>query len=196
MLAGKRGYAGKTGTSRDGWFVGFTPELICVVYVGFDDGSNLNLKGSDSAMPIWAEFMRETLRLHPEWNGDWVKPDSDQTGGNRYSKREFDSRNVTRRRLFGQRPARGSGKESRTAIHLPLPGEAVAPKSVYVDDVPKEFRRIEYFISGTIPNRALVPILDDDTDGTGDGAKATPTPFTTWEDAQTGDGIGIRSEKG
>jgi len=29
---------GKTGTSRDGWFAGFTPNLVCVVWVGFDEG--------------------------------------------------------------------------------------------------------------------------------------------------------------
>src|SRR5690606_27462643 len=57
--AGKTAFAGKTGTSRDGWFAGFTPELVVVVYVGFDDGSDLGLKGSDSAMPIWADFMKD-----------------------------------------------------------------------------------------------------------------------------------------
>ncbi|MDQ3061335.1 MAG: PBP1A family penicillin-binding protein, partial [Acidobacteriota bacterium] len=57
-VEGKTAFAGKTGTSRDGWFAGFTPEIVCVVYVGFDDGSDLGMKGSDSAMPIWADFMR------------------------------------------------------------------------------------------------------------------------------------------
>ena len=73
-VAGKRGYAGKTGTSRDGWFVGFTPELITVVYVGFDENDDLGMKGSDSAMPIWADFMRAALNEYPEWNGDWQMP--------------------------------------------------------------------------------------------------------------------------
>src|SRR5581483_11338681 len=49
--------AGKTGTSRDGWFAGFTPDLVCVVWVGFDDGSQLGLTGAASALPIWADFM-------------------------------------------------------------------------------------------------------------------------------------------
>src|SRR5262249_18716274 len=49
--------AGKTGTSRDGWFAGFTSELLCVVWVGFDDGCDLRLEGAHSALPIWAEFM-------------------------------------------------------------------------------------------------------------------------------------------
>src|SRR5438132_14396879 len=47
--------AGKTGTSRDGWFAGFTPNLVCVVWVGFDDGSQLGLTGAASALPIWAD---------------------------------------------------------------------------------------------------------------------------------------------
>jgi penicillin-binding protein 1B len=50
--------AGKTGTSRDGWFAGFTSKLICVVWVGFDDNQELNLEGARSALPIWTEFMK------------------------------------------------------------------------------------------------------------------------------------------
>ncbi len=50
--------AGKTGTSRDGWFAGFTSELICIVWVGYDDHRDLNLEGAKSALPIWGEFMK------------------------------------------------------------------------------------------------------------------------------------------
>jgi penicillin-binding protein 1B len=50
--------AGKTGTSHDGWFVGFTSRLICAVWVGFDDNRELGLEGAHSALPIWAEFMK------------------------------------------------------------------------------------------------------------------------------------------
>jgi penicillin-binding protein 1B len=50
--------AGKTGTSHDGWFAGFTSKLICIVWVGFDDNRELNLEGAKSALPVWAEFMR------------------------------------------------------------------------------------------------------------------------------------------
>lgn len=66
--------AGKTGTSRDGWFAGYTPNLVCVVWVGFDDNSQLGLTGADSALPIWADFMSAALQLHPEWSGDWQMP--------------------------------------------------------------------------------------------------------------------------
>jgi penicillin-binding protein 1B len=50
--------AGKTGTSHDGWFAGFTSKLICLVWVGFDDNRELNLEGAHSALPVWAEFMK------------------------------------------------------------------------------------------------------------------------------------------
>ena len=53
--------AGKTGTSRDGWFAGFTSELLCVVWVGFDDNRELNLEGAHSALPIWTDFMKRAL---------------------------------------------------------------------------------------------------------------------------------------
>jgi penicillin-binding protein 1B len=57
--------AGKTGTSRDGWFAGFTSELLCVVWVGFDDNRELNLEGARSALPIWAEFMKRAAKYKP-----------------------------------------------------------------------------------------------------------------------------------
>jgi penicillin-binding protein 1B len=54
--------AGKTGTSRDGWFAGFVSNLLCVVWVGFDDHRDLRLEGSRSALPIWTEFMKRALQ--------------------------------------------------------------------------------------------------------------------------------------
>jgi penicillin-binding protein 1B len=56
--------AGKTGTTndlRDAWFVGFTPELLTVVWVGLDDNQALGLSGSQAALPIWLSFMQRTL---------------------------------------------------------------------------------------------------------------------------------------
>jgi penicillin-binding protein 1B len=49
---------GKTGSSRDGWFAGFTSKLICVVWVGFDDNTDIKLEGARSALPVWTEFMK------------------------------------------------------------------------------------------------------------------------------------------
>jgi len=74
----KYNVAGKTGTSRDGWFVGYTPNLVCAVWVGFDDGSQLGLTGAASALPIWADFMSVALANHPEWTGDWQMPEGVQ----------------------------------------------------------------------------------------------------------------------
>src|SRR5258708_2191168 len=71
----KANVAGKTGTSRDGWFAGYTPNLVCVVWVGFDDGSQLGLTGANSALPIWTDFMDVALGEHPEWQGDWQMPE-------------------------------------------------------------------------------------------------------------------------
>ena len=55
--------AGKTGTSHDGWFAGYTSELLCIVWVGFDDNRQLDLEGAHSAAPIWAEFMKRALQF-------------------------------------------------------------------------------------------------------------------------------------
>jgi penicillin-binding protein 1B len=54
--------AGKTGTSHDGWFAGFTSELLCVVWIGYDDYHELGLEGARSALPVWTEFMQEATR--------------------------------------------------------------------------------------------------------------------------------------
>jgi penicillin-binding protein 1B len=55
--------AGKTGTSHDGWFAGYTSNLLCIVWVGFDDNRELGLAGANSAGPIWAEFMKKAIAL-------------------------------------------------------------------------------------------------------------------------------------
>jgi penicillin-binding protein 1B len=54
--------AGKTGTSHDGWFAGYTSGLLCIVWVGFDDNSVLDLEGAHSALPIWTQFMKSALK--------------------------------------------------------------------------------------------------------------------------------------
>lgn len=54
--------AGKTGTSHDGWFAGYTSDLLCIVWVGFDDNRELNLEGAHSALPVWTEFMKRALQ--------------------------------------------------------------------------------------------------------------------------------------
>jgi penicillin-binding protein 1B len=63
--------AGKTGTSHDGWFAGFTSNLLCIVWVGYDDYSDIHLSGAAIALPIWTEFMKRAVEL-PNYSD--VKP--------------------------------------------------------------------------------------------------------------------------
>jgi penicillin-binding protein 1B len=55
--------AGKTGTSHDAWFAGYTSNLICIIWVGNDDYTDVKLQGADAAAPIWAEFMKRAILL-------------------------------------------------------------------------------------------------------------------------------------
>lgn len=183
-VPGKTAIAGKTGTSRDGWFAGFTPEIVCVVYVGFDNGDDLGMTGSDSAMPVWADFMREALRLHPEWNGDWAMPAN-------IRKAEIDIRNGS---LIRELDPLATPEPSATPSPTPEldPSDPyyeeppVRPDDVFVTSIPPEFRRIELFISGTVPNRSLLPMNEDlSTEGGPNKPATTPTPITeTWQDEQ------------
>ena len=79
--------AGKTGTTddfKDAWFIGFSPNLLCLVWVGYDKGANLGNKesGATAALPIWIDFMSKALPLYP--NEDFEKPE--KPGNNQESK--------------------------------------------------------------------------------------------------------------
>jgi 1A family penicillin-binding protein len=59
--------AGKTGTTneaKDAWFIGYSPDLIGGVWVGFDDGTPIGLTGAKAALPVWVAFMRDALRAY------------------------------------------------------------------------------------------------------------------------------------
>jgi penicillin-binding protein 1B len=80
--------AGKTGTTndlRDAWFVGFTAEVLTVVWVGFDDNTALGLSGAQAALPIWTTFMTRALAGHANVSlpqpGDIVFVDIDRDTG-------------------------------------------------------------------------------------------------------------------
>jgi membrane carboxypeptidase/penicillin-binding protein len=62
-------FAGKTGTSKDGWFVGYTPNLVTVAWVGLDGNEDIHATGGDIAVPLWVDFMREVVRTRPEFGG-------------------------------------------------------------------------------------------------------------------------------
>jgi len=181
-VPGKTGVAGKTGTSRDGWFAGFTPELVCVVYVGFDDNADLNMKGADSAMPIWADFMRAALDLHPDWNGDWQMPASvkkaeiDIRTGSLIRELTNEEAENIRQDVQQKKPNSNANVAADPAVETP------EIRDIYVTDVPAEFRRVELYIFGTLPSKALLPTVADDglTKPT-----PTPTPFTTWQEEGT-----------
>ena len=55
--------AGKTGTSHDAWFAGYSSNLLCIIWVGNDDYTNLNLEGAKAAAPIFADFMARAIKL-------------------------------------------------------------------------------------------------------------------------------------
>ena len=55
--------AGKTGTSHDGWFAGYTSNLLTIVWVGYDSNLEMPLSGAASALPIWTEFMKRAIAL-------------------------------------------------------------------------------------------------------------------------------------
>jgi penicillin-binding protein 1B len=67
--------AGKTGTTddlRDAWFAGYTPEVLAIVWVGYDDNRALGLTGAQAALPIWVDFMMGTGRVGEE---DFPEPE-------------------------------------------------------------------------------------------------------------------------
>ena len=68
--------AGKTGTSHDAWFAGFTSDLLCIVWVGYDDYTELNIEGSKAALPVWTEFMKRALQIRQYSNAkEFPAPD-------------------------------------------------------------------------------------------------------------------------
>lgn len=72
---------GKTGTTDNcvrGWYAGYSQDILCVVYMGYDDHSRslgVKMTGSKTAMPVWMEFMQETYKIHPELFGEILPPE-------------------------------------------------------------------------------------------------------------------------
>ena len=69
--------AGKTGTSHDAWFAAYSSNLICIIWIGNDDYTDVKLAGAVAAAPIWAEFMNRAIRL-PQYSD--MKPFSPPDG--------------------------------------------------------------------------------------------------------------------
>lgn len=71
-----RPFAGKTGTTnnyRDAWFIAYSPRILTLVWVGFDDGHNVRLSGSEAAVPIWVSHMNRIVGMVPDV--DFHRPD-------------------------------------------------------------------------------------------------------------------------
>jgi penicillin-binding protein 1B len=68
--------AGKTGTDHDAWFAGFTSNLLCIVWVGNDDYTDIKIEGAHAAAPIWAAFMKKAVTL-PQYSdtNEFTPPD-------------------------------------------------------------------------------------------------------------------------
>ena len=121
--------AGKTGTSHDGWFAGFTSNLLCVVWVGFDDYRDLDLEGAKSALPIWTDFMLKASKF-----GRYRKAvEFPQPGGidsvricNRSGKLAADSCTNTRSEVFiaGTEPQEKCDIDEAVVVSI---GDASAP---------------------------------------------------------------------
>jgi len=69
-------YAGKTGTTsnyRDAWLIGYSPRILSLVWIGFDDGHSVRLAGGDACLPIWTRHMNRIDGLVPDV--DWRRPE-------------------------------------------------------------------------------------------------------------------------
>jgi len=140
------------------------------------------MKGADSAMPIWADFMKEALQMHPEWNGDWAMPAN-------VRRAEIDTRTGD---LIRELDAVETAATTEAADpSLGTDPSTGAPTQEPTVEVPSEFRRVELFIPGTVPAKKLSTsegetLYDPDTGEPlppPDRPKPTPTPIDeTWQD--------------
>lgn len=63
-------FAGKTGSSKDGWFVGYTPNLVTVAWIGLDENEDIRATGGEVALPLWVDFMKTVVQTRPEFGGE------------------------------------------------------------------------------------------------------------------------------
>lgn len=68
-------FAGKTGSSKDGWFVGYTPNLVTVAWIGLDENDDIGMTGGEVALPLWTAFMQQAVTIRPELGGSsFIQP--------------------------------------------------------------------------------------------------------------------------
>lgn len=63
-------FAGKTGSTKDGWFVGYTPNLVTVAWIGLDENEDIGATGGEIALPMWTDFMKSAIQIRPELGGE------------------------------------------------------------------------------------------------------------------------------
>lgn len=107
----RKDIAGKTGTTnnqRDAWFSGFSPDIVTVAWVGFDDFSPMGKKevGGVAALPMWIDYMREALKDRPQ--REYYRPPN-----------IVDARIDPDNGLLAQPQAKGSIVESFRSEHVP-----------------------------------------------------------------------------
>jgi membrane carboxypeptidase/penicillin-binding protein len=124
--------AGKTGTTndlRDAWFIGFTPDLLATIWVGFDNNQPIGLSGSQAAVPIWTAFMKRALAARSTRSFDVpegiVFADIDKDNGKlatpARARRAVDQelRRARRDRFCGHRQGQRQARHARLPARLP-----------------------------------------------------------------------------
>ena len=96
----------RTGTSHDAWFAGYSSNLLCIIWIGNDDYTDVKLQGALAAAPMWADFMQRAIRL-PQYSDmhDFTKPEGVTTGSDRQSLQPA-RRQLLPERLHGGFPRR------------------------------------------------------------------------------------------
>jgi len=154
-----RPVAGKTGTTNDthdAWFIGFTPDLLAGVWVGFDSERSLGPKqtGGRAAAPIWTDFMKHALEGRPVVDfpvpEDVVFAQVDRATGLRAVPGSDTELEVFRR-----------GSEPQKYAAAPEPQEVDADVGAEPDAVPHAEEAVH-----EIPTETLRPIEEQDLSGT------------------------------
>ncbi len=177
--------AGKTGTSHDGWFAGYTPNLVCVVWVGFDDNKQLGLTGAASALPVWQEFIEQAVALRPELGGDaFMRPDGVTTVEIDAETGLLASPYCPHRQRIAITPALAPNNTCFT--HQPaLELAAYGDTSAYIEQTDPQ-PEVDITATSTLPRPTRVPRLPQATATTPELTALAPTTTTQVEVSRTG----------
>ena len=116
--------SGKTGTTddnRDSWFIGYTPDVVCAVWVGYDSGAKTGLTGASGALHIWARFLRA---LYPRTGPDGPEPAGGGGDGCDRSRVRVPRHHIMPSNAEGGLPHRNGteGNVPPTSRFIPVPG--------------------------------------------------------------------------